>query len=261
MSDDTKSTDLDQLTKTVTPQPGDEVTKTVTSDIGDILGAGSMPDVDHAAIDHMREKQAQQAAAFDGLVDSNGRPFDRSLHAVSAGGDPILTKTGKLRVKPGRKGGTTTAARSKVNIKSQEASPQAQPHGVDPEAIRNAARECAGYYWMAMIFLFGEEGEPDSGLGEPTLQETAFQKTFERFGIVDAMPWWLALPAGLALPIALRLKSKEQRDKLADSKSGIIGALIAKQRKDKSHGKGPLPNSRIDKIRKDNVGSGDGQHI
>lgn len=121
-------------------------------------------------------KQTQSTA-----VDKKGRPFDPSIHAADAQGNPILTpKTGsfkKLRIPGQIKTGPS------LNI-SQDTP------GVD-NRIRAAAQKYADLFIVTGISFFGEEWKPDitKGANERDMLIEANERAMLQYGYVEPPAW------------------------------------------------------------------------
>lgn len=95
----------------------------------------SMPAPQEHAIAAEQEDQEK----VQGLVDKSGTPFDPDIHATDDNGEPLKTRAGNWRKKPGRKGGST--AKSTLNTKgggNATAQNSGQVGGVDQNTYISA---------------------------------------------------------------------------------------------------------------------------
>ena len=124
-------------------------------------------------------------------ADNRGDTFDPAIHVTDADGNPVLTKAGNYRKRPGRKAGSVPTS----SIYSEPPPTQAEPALPDP-----AARAAADTLFTLGVTLGGEEWlpiqSPETGLDERAEMIGAFDAYFKAAGIVD-------IPPGLALSIAV----------------------------------------------------------
>ena len=126
----------------------------------------------------------------DYITNAHGEKFDPNIHKADDDGNPITTKAGKFRLKPGRKSGSSGHAQSRIN------SPYAdrESYSEKPE-ISPAAQTAAAMYIHSGVMLFGHEWLPDPAIKEQEALAKAFHDYLETKNIED-------IPPSLALFIA-----------------------------------------------------------
>ena len=127
------------------------------------------------------EKRESIAREFEGKRDREGRRFDPDLHDTDAQGRPVLTKAGKLRMKPGRKKGPAGPASG--------ATPNSTSGSVPPTG---AARKGESEDYRALALLAVEQivGLSQLLLG-PDWRPREAEGWNEAQGMVDAWENWL----------------------------------------------------------------------
>lgn len=153
------------------------MTDGIASMIGEIKNAHVEVDLD-----------ADPEDDFDIVNATTNETFDPAIHVSDKEGNPVLTKTGKFRFKPGRKSGQSRT--SGINI------PQTDAADEDEEKIRLAAQTAAAIYINTGVVTFGPEWLPDRAANEQEGLSEAFYQYLKAKGITD-------IPPGLALAIAL----------------------------------------------------------
>ncbi len=147
------------------------------------------PEVSENAVSESLKEEQEREQKFRQYTDRQGMPFDPEIHSMNADGEPILTPTGKLKRKPGRKGGSQVGAPGK--------SRSAVYHAPD---YKTSAKHTVEALLTVSIMLGGEEWKPiynkERGIDEQGNLEHSFERYFEAKGIAD-------IPPGVALSIAL----------------------------------------------------------
>lgn len=121
---------------------------------------------------------------FEIVNSSTEETFDPSYHVSDKDGNPVLTKTGKFRKKPGR----NSAGKSGTGGLNY-------PEPPAPDNVGLAAETAAAIYINSGVVIFGPEWLPD-GHGEKEGLVDAFRAYLDAKGIDD-------IPPGLALSIAM----------------------------------------------------------
>jgi hypothetical protein len=157
--------------------------------------------VSEGAVSAHAEKDNAQRAAWSEYRDTDGQPFDSAIHVTNSDGSPALTKTDKLRKRPGRKAGATSAG-----IKSTVGKPGVSADGTDDNtANAEAQARAAGVAAAETLFtvgvaLGGDEWKPQkdarTGQDEREFMRDAFGTYFEAKGMTDFTP-------GIALCVAV----------------------------------------------------------
>lgn len=156
--------------------------------------SSTMPDVQEHALEQERISAVDTRDKYSELKDRKGNPFDPSLHKTNAAGEPVLTATGKLSIKPGRKDGSPTkAAKSSISAVSITESAR------EKEQKARIAGIAAANMLTTLGMTFGyDEWRPikQDGIDEQQNLNTAFGDYFVAKNIDD-------FPPGLALTIAV----------------------------------------------------------
>jgi len=160
--------------------------------------AQTMPKVQQHAIDLEIEQTAEKMTQYADLLDSDGNPFDASVHKTDRDGNPTLSKLGKLIKKPGRKVGGKNGESGSfiggvgVNKLSDEQQQKIQ--------CRASGKMAANLLITLGMVAGGEEWQPvrdeKTGLDEKLMLEGAFADYFEATGQSD-------IPPGMALTVAI----------------------------------------------------------
>lgn len=154
--------------------------------------AGEQPDVSEHTVAAEMEKQEQRKQQNADLKDSDGNPFSSEIHVTDANGDPVLTTTGKLRKRPGRKGGASGGTPSHV------ARPGTTTQNSGQHDPRATGRHAARMFSSVSMMLGGEEFRPikdeKQGVDEMEGLEEAFSDYFES-------KEWDDIPPGIALTL------------------------------------------------------------
>jgi hypothetical protein len=173
----------------------------------------TMPEVQRHAIDQERQQQDERQAKFSELRDSDGQPFDPSVHKTDRDGNPTISTLGKLIKKPGRKPGSS-ATKSTIGGASIIASAGPAPDQVARMQARQCGNMAANLLMQIGVVAGGDEWYPRedkaTGLNEKTMLETAFGDYFEAAGIIDIPPGFALTLAigGYALPRFMMPKTK-----------------------------------------------------
>ena len=199
------------------------------------------------AIQAADDKQTHIAIEYADKRDSKGNPFDPDIHVTDDDGRPKLTKSGKLRMRPGRK------SASNVSV-----GPTSNAAGLSPQQklqARQAGDAAANSLIMLGVVLGGEEWHPikdeSTGLDEKAHLTMAFGDYFEAKEMTD-------IPPGVALTIAVsayalpRFTMPQTKTRMQKFKEWTA-TKIAKRRMKKN---GPQPDSRNDGKRKDDTSEG-----
>ena len=138
-------------------------------------------------LEHQKEKEGQEKT-LSGLVDNLGNPFDKNLHRVNRGGDPVLTKTGKLTRKTGRK------------ITPKIITSQTKSDNKIDLSKRGTAEIYTNLLIGSSVALGGDEFKPkfDDSIGLDEKGQMA--DAFEQYLIKKDMP---DLPPGVVLSITI----------------------------------------------------------
>lgn len=160
--------------------------------------ADSMPEVQQHAIDQEQANVEQQQAEWSEYRDTDGNPFDPNIHKTNKDGEPTLSPKGKLIKKPGRKkGGANNASQSVIGVKSE---PKQSPEQAAAVQARASGTMAANLLMTLGVVVGGEEWhpvkDPNTGMDEKLMLETAFADYFEATGKTD-------IPPGMALTAAI----------------------------------------------------------
>jgi hypothetical protein len=176
-----------------------------TTKLGDVSSVASdiinqAPDVQQHAIDKRADQQQRNIDANPtGLVDRHGDAFDKDRHKSDSEGKPVLTASGKLSLKSGRRAGATgSAQKSKVST-GPTASPAAIEDAAKIQKMRASGKGFANMFLTLGVGVGGDEWAPTKTpeYDERTMLETCFADYFEATG-KDDLPPSMALAAGMA---------------------------------------------------------------
>ena len=134
----------------------------------------------------------------DYITNAHGERFDKAIHRADKEGNPLMTKGGRFRLKPGRKTGVDYSnAGPKLNnpFQSDEEGADETHPKVDAQ-LTFAANTAAEIYIQSGVLIFGGEWLPDPARMEREQLVMAFEQYFLAKGVVD-------IPPGVALAIAL----------------------------------------------------------
>jgi len=204
-----------------------------------------MPEPSQHAIDAAAEEQAavvEMKQKHADKIDSKGRGFDPELHVVDTDGTPLLTATGKLRCKRGRKKGQSS-------VKPPGASSQPmQDTGLSEMTVQAAVtgKTAANMLMTVGVALGGEEWQPrvdkSTGLDEQTMLEKSFSDYFLATGRTDIPPGWALLFAIGAYSLPRFRMPKTQKRTLGAF--GKLKAWLYRRKLEKENG--PQSDSRND---------------
>lgn len=214
MTKSIKQTEIETETKNESEIETESIEK--ADIVGDISGiadmlAESAPSVqDHAILQHEEQQrkiqanidESQASAPSDGLKDRHGNGFDASQHKVDADGKPVLTATGKLSLKAGRKAGATNTSTSTSKVGTSTANRPQTQETVDLAKIqkmRASGKGFANVVITAGIALGGDEWQTvkTPEYDERHMLESCFADYFEATG-KDDLPPSVALAMGIA---------------------------------------------------------------
>lgn len=185
------------------------------NEMGDVVDAltGEMPEA--------RPEITDNADPFAGLVDSKGQSFDPSVHAVDAGGNPVMTNSGKLSRKRGRK--PATDGRPVSSVKSGKP----KLHPAEAAAV-STGTVAANMVFTLGRFVGGEEWAPvvddNLGLDEHAQMEAAFIDYCREKGVTDLPPGAI-LAVALASYIAPRLTMPKTKTRMQRAKEWIAAKI------------------------------------
>ena len=183
---------------------GETLTGTGVDDFAALVQETAPPVSEHTVAAH-DAAEAEKASRFADLRDASGAAFDPEIHVTDANGEPSLTKLGKLKRRPGRKGSPASSANTSRlgTLSSAQKTGQAgEPGTATPGAVspRVAGRFAADALILLGVQIGGEEWLPavneEIGLDEKATLEMAFGDYFEAKNIAD-------FPPGVALTIAV----------------------------------------------------------
>lgn len=218
-----------------TVQP--EASPGVSSNLDNIANtlADSMPEVQEHAINHEKEKTDAAREKWADLKDVDGNPFDPAMHKVNKDGEPTVSPKGNLIKKPGRKAGKAPGVSSSVIGVKQE--PKADPEVQAKMQARASGKMAANLLMTLGVVAGGEEWQPlkdpQSGLDEKQMLESAFGDYFEATGKTD-------IPPGMALTVAIggymlpRFTMPKTRSRMGKVKDWFVKKLA--DRKLRKHG-------------------------
>ena len=156
---------------------------------------GLISAIPNARIEESVSPSEQHSPGLEGITNVHGERFDKAIHRADKNGDPLLTKTGRFRLKPGRKAGVDYSdAGPKLNNPFQPSAEIDAPE-IDP-SLSFAAQTAAEMYIQTGVILFGPEWLPETERMERETLVSAFEQYFIAKGVID-------IPPGVALAIAL----------------------------------------------------------
>lgn len=189
---------------------GDASVETRNSDFDDVLG--SMPDPTEGVAEREQAKMTEQQEKTAGLVDREGREFDPSIHRTDENGDPKLTKSGKLAMKPGK---SSKAGQSKLNTGGESKEEKQAREARDKS--RAAGTMAANIAISSMVTVGGDDFMPRSeqqcGYDERNMLQQAYADYFEASGYTDFPPG-IALTAVMFAYVSPRLNMPKTRKRL-----------------------------------------------
>jgi hypothetical protein len=175
----------------------------LADDIGEEL-ITDMPDPTEEAIEAEKNKQADTIAK---LVDKNGEGPDPEKHVFNDDGTPKINADGTLKLKRGRKKGSTVQPKSTIGNTSNI--------GSSKPAVGNISARVGGVAAANLVIAIGcsidfEEWQPQPG--EKESLESAFADYFEAKGLEDIPPGWALCVAlgAYALPKFTRPKTQSK---------------------------------------------------
>lgn len=174
-------------------QGNSEIPTIDISQLGEQLASEQSEVSEHTVAVEMQKQDNIKKQNAD-KVDSDGNPFDPSIHVTDSEGNPVLTSTGKLRKRPGRKGGAASGARSQVSA------PSATTQFSGQDKTRASGVQTARMMTGVAVMLGGDEWRPmkskEHGIDEQASLEEAFADYFEAKEMDD-------IPPGLALTMVM----------------------------------------------------------
>ena len=201
--------------------------------------SAEMPEVQEHVIATELEDANEAIETHAHLRDSKGGAFNPDIHVTNASGEPVLTKTGKLRMKAGRK---STVGES------------APAPAVNEARNRQAAAHAATLMTEQLgVALGGNQARfiRREDINEETSVFCAYDGYFEARGISDFPPNVALIIAlgGYALRVSLQTPAKDKAKSVwFHLKAKIGNRLKKKDKKDASH-----INSRDDGKRKNDT--------
>lgn len=154
----------------------------------------AMPEPQEHAI-NMHIEAENAIAEKTSEIKSTHPEFDPAVHKTDDNGNPVLTASGQLAKKRGRKNGTT--AQSKSVVGAPQSAPEIPPANINARATGKVA---ANLLMTLGVVIGGEEWQPVCnkalGVDEKTMLEGAFADYFEATGRTD-------LPPALTLTVAI----------------------------------------------------------
>lgn len=157
----------------------------------------TMPDVQPNALEADQAQRATMTAETETLRDAKGEPFDPAIHQVGPDGRPVLTATGKLKRKPGRRGGSSSP-RSQVGTLSGSSGPVGSPEAQASQQATVAALHTAALVQGIGITIGGDEWkfekDDKTGRDEEAHCIQAFQAFYLEKGVTE-------IPATVGLAI------------------------------------------------------------
>lgn len=164
----------------------------------------AIPETTPEAIASHEQKQVEQSAPAtnSNVTDKNGDTFDSTKHKADDTGKPILTKTGKLSLKPGAKSGTKKpSVQSRIGQEAQEPCHPylndtiKNPHGMTEPQLNQAAamgRVSSSMFINVSMLIGGEAFAPKqdaaTGANESEILFQAFNDWHIQSGNVDLPP-------------------------------------------------------------------------
>jgi hypothetical protein len=167
------------------------------SEIADLMGAG-MPRVESYVAETVTPPIE---ARYIGKIDRFGVQFDPERHEVDGNGDPVMTRRGNWRRKPGRPSRDGQPPKPAVNIPAVEEIPPEQQAKLKSLATRQTCAVVAvSSIETITVGIFGQEWalnkNEKTGIDEKEYLTGAFSEYLETKGDID-------LPPGLTLVLAL----------------------------------------------------------
>jgi|APSaa5957512493_1039668.scaffolds.fasta_scaffold11400_4 hypothetical protein len=155
--------------------------------VSEITATMPAPNED-AVAEHLKEKQEQEEINSQ-FVDNKGNPFDANIHKVDKSGNPVLTSTGKLSRKPGRKANTGSVKNASILGNVSQGPKNTTPENLEQKQSAIITVDCL----LTTSQMFGgEEFAPKidvkSGLDERETMIQSFEKYYIAKGIGDIPP-------------------------------------------------------------------------
>jgi hypothetical protein len=173
--------------------------KTETANLSEIAGGitDNMPTPNESAINEHIAETEKQDEINNTLFDSKGFSFDKDVHKVDKSGNPVLTSTGKLTRKSGRKPGTKPVKNVSTLGTTSQLPNNTTPENLEQKQSALISVDCL----LTFSQMFGgEEFAPKvdvkSGLDERETMSQAFEKYYIAKGVGD-------IPPGVLLAITL----------------------------------------------------------
>lgn len=241
--------------------------------VNDILDNVTEPsaNIDHIIGEANSDEQPQKptpeksAPSMTGSarVDGFGRPFDAAIHVTDDAGEPVLTKSGKLKCRPGcgLGGRGNKGANREAGPRSQVGGPAGGP-GAPTDAVRREHTRAAAVAAVETVgtlgrMLGGEEWafirDESRGIDERSAGVDAFAQYFEAKGIED-------IPPGVALAIwamayaGPRFAAPKTRGRLKLAGAWIKTKWPFKRRNKGKHTDAARTDSRDDRKRENDAG-------
>jgi hypothetical protein len=177
----------------------DENQESITADVAGLAGSlgDEQPEVSEHAVAIEQQKSDERKAAFADLKDGDGAPFDPSIHVTNADGEPLTTKTGKLRKRPGRKADGATRSQSHVAVPGTTKQDSGQQAAQElTQKRRQSGMHAARMFTSVAAMIGGEEWKPQKiekyGLDEQESLDESLADYFEAKEMED-------IPPGVAL--------------------------------------------------------------
>jgi len=184
-----QTTDPKPPHKTVDPT---QATDNASLDVISADLVSSMSDVQNHAIELEETKQIESTSQYSHLVDKNGTPFDPNLHKVKKDGEPTISKTGILMLKPiVKKKGITEQGPNNTTLNSGQVVETTQ------ELSDQEKQQCVALGKISANALFslgrmlgGEEWTPSKsgGYDEAAAMEAAFSEYYISSGKTEISP-------------------------------------------------------------------------
>jgi len=222
----------------------DDSIESVTDDLID-----EKPEANPDAIAQESQRKADHAAQYGDLRDKHGQRFDPLIHVTDSDGVPQTGAGGKLKLKPGRRGGSKITA-SVIGAQGKQKASQ--------QSARGAAVAATGAVFMLGQIVGGEEWQPlvmdhpEYGrYDEKERIEDAFTDYFVAKGVEDFPPG-VALSLALAPYVMMRLGMPQTQSRI----KAATGAIKRRLKKD-----APRSNTRHDSKREKHSSETDGKAI
>lgn len=191
-------------------------------------------------------QKTEKTVFFDvdpNLVDAKNRPFDPKIHVTDPDGKPKLTKTGKLRVRPGADGPETPASTGGA----PPLPPMLSPHVV------------LGSILSGLQIAFGPDWKPTQEESEQL--QYWVQRYSEEKGFQDLSPGWGLLLVSICYAGPRLATSQETHRRVKPLTDKIQDLFINLWVKFKYRGNkriGTQPDYREDQARKNTASDGSG---